>query len=181
MKSFIFVEFFEMVGSKTKWETTDELIVSEDVSSQETYTCLGTHDFNEMAGMNSACRAMTEIELSVFMCTFTRYLSASLETACSGVIQAFISPLVLFYSFERRIQEQVQRRFWDAEGLSFKIIEKKDTTSSMVYAFTQRWFRLAHIFIEKTFKYSKQTATIHHRLFKDAGTKVQLFLEQYGK
>jgi len=180
MKGIIFTEFLELVESKFGLETVDTIIESADLPSQGVYTSVGTYDFNEMVSLITELGAVTDIELGELIYTFGHYLFASLGNAHPEVIQSYNSPLSLLYSIEDHIHVHVQKLYPDAELPTFKILEKTDTSLTMVYSSTRGLYRLAHGLIEKTFEHFNETAVVSYELLKEDGTEVQFHIVQNG-
>jgi hypothetical protein len=74
----------------------------------------------------------------------------------------------------------VQKLYPDAELPTFKILEKTDTSLTMVYCSTRGLYRLAHGLIEKAFEHFNKTATVSYELLKEDGTEVQFHIVQNG-
>ena len=180
MKGIIFTEFLELVESKFGLETVDTIIESANLPSQGVYTSVGTYDFNEMVSLITELGAVTDIELGELIYTFGHYLFASLGNAHPEVIQSYNSPLSLLYSIEDHIHVHVQKLYPDAELPTFKILEKTDTSLTMVYSSTRGLYRLAHGLIEKTFEHFNETAAVSYELLKEDGTEVQFHIVQNG-
>lgn len=180
MKGIIFTEFLELVESKFGLETVDTIIESANLPSEGIYTSVGTYDFNEMVSLITELGAVTKIELGELIYTFGHYLFASLGNAHPEVIQSYNSPLALLYSIEDHIHVHVQKLYPDAELPTFKILEKTDTTLTMVYSSTRGLYRLAHGLMEKTFEHFNETATVTYQLLKEDGTEVQFHVVQHG-
>ena len=180
MKGIIFTEFLEMVESKFGLETADAIIESANLPSQGIYTSVGTYDFNEMVSLITELGTITDIELGELIYTFGHYLFASLGNAHPEVIQSYNSPLALLYSIEDHIHVHVQKLYPDAELPTFKILEKTDTSLTMVYCSTRGLHRLAHGLIEKAFEHFNKTATVSYELLKEDGTEVQFHIVQNG-
>lgn len=180
MKGIVFAEFLEMVESKFGLETVDTIIESANLPSQGIYTSVGTYDFNEMVSLITELGAVTDIELGELIYTFGHYLFASLGNAHPEVIQSYNSPLSLLYSIEDHIHVHVQKLYPDAELPTFKILEKTDTSLTMVYSSTRGLYRLAHGLIEKTFEHFNETAAVSYDLLQEDGTEVQFHIVQNG-
>jgi hypothetical protein len=180
MKGIIFTEFLEMVESKFGLETADTIIESANLPSQGVYTSVGTYDFNEMVSLITELGSVTEIGLGELIYTFGHYLFASLGKAHPEVIQSYNSPLSMLYSIEDHIHVHVQKLYPEAELPTFKIIDKTDTTLTMIYCSSRGLYRLAHGLIEKTFEYFNESATVSYEVLKEDGTEVKFHIIQNG-
>ncbi|WP_430909532.1 heme NO-binding domain-containing protein [Maribacter sp. 2-571] len=181
MKGIIFTEFLEMVESSFGLETVDTIIDEAQLPSEGIYTSVGTYDFNEMLSLITQLSAETDIPIGDLVYTFGRYLFDGLGKAHPEVIQSYQSPLGLLYAIEDHIHVHVKKLYPDAELPEFKILEKTDTSISMVYCSSRGLYRLAQGLMEKAFEHFNQTSEISYELLKDDGTEVKFDVVQHGK
>lgn len=180
MKGIVFTEFLEMVESKFGLETTDNIIENSNLSSEGVYTSVGTYDFNEMVSLITSLSDEVKISVDDLIYTFGLYLFTSLGKAHPEVIQSYNSPLGLLYSIEDHIHVHVKKLYPEAELPTFKILEKTDTSISMIYASSRGLYRLAHGLMEKCFQHFNSSATIEYELLKEDGTEVKFDVTQNG-
>lgn len=180
MKGIIFTEFLEMVESKFGLETVDNIIEAANLPSQGIYTSVGTYNFNEMVSLITELSGIVKIEVGELIYAFGHYLFASLGNAHPEVIQSYNSPLSLLYSIEDHIHVHVKKLYPDEELPTFKILDRTDTTLTMVYASSRGLYRLAHGLIEKSFEHFNQSAKVSYELLKGDGTEVKFHIVQHG-
>lgn len=180
MKGIVFTEFLEMVESKFGLETVDTIIESAKLPSQGIYTSVGTYDFNEMVSLISQLGTVTNINTGDLIYTFGHYLFAGLGNAHPEVIKSYNSPLSMLYAIEDHIHVHVKKLYPDAELPTFKILEKTDTSLTMIYCSSRGLYRLAHGLIEKTFEHFDETATVTYEILEEAGTEVKFHIIQNG-
>jgi len=180
MKGIVFTEFLEMVEETFGLETTDTIIENSDLPSEGIYTSVGTYDFNEMVSLITSLSEIVDIPANDLIYTFGLYLFNSLGSAHPEVIQNYNSPLGLLYSIEDHIHVHVQKLYPEAELPTFKILEKTDTSISMVYSSSRGLYRLAHGLMEKCFEHFNSSATIVYELLKEDGTEVKFDVTQNG-
>ncbi len=180
MKGIVFTEFLEMVESKFGLETVDAIIEDSQLSSEGIYTSIGTYDFNEMVSLLTNLSAKVKIDVDTLIYTFGQYLFTSLGKAHPDVIQNYTNPLALIYSIEDHIHIHVKKLYPDAELPTFKILEKTDTSISMIYSSSRGLYRLAHGLIEKCFEHYNSSATVSYELLKSDGTMVKFDVVQNG-
>ncbi|NAS10444.1 heme NO-binding domain-containing protein [Poritiphilus flavus] len=180
MKGIVFTEFLEMVESKFGLEVADSIIENADLPSDGIYTSVGTYDFNEMVSLITNLSEEVGIPVDELIYTFGLYLFNSLSKAHPEVIQSYKSPLGLLYSIEDHIHVHVKKLYPDAQLPTFKILEKTDSSISMIYSSSRGLYRLAHGLIEKTFEHFKGSANITYDLLKDDGTEVKFVVVQDG-
>ena len=102
----------------------------------------------------------------------------SLGKAHPDVIKSYNSPIGLLYSIEDHIHVHVKKLYPDAELPTFKILEKTDTSISMVYSSSRGLYRLAHGLIVKCFEHFNSTAKVSYELLKEDGTEVKFDIVQ---
>lgn len=180
MKGIIFTEFLEMVESKFGLEIADTIIEAANLPSEGIYTSIGTYDFNEMVSLVKELDAVTQIGLGELIYILGHYLFASLRKAHPKVIQSYTSPLSMLYSIEDHIHVHVQKLYPDAELPTFKILEKTDTSLTMIYCSSRGLYRLAHGLIEKTFEHFNKTAMVTYEVLKEDGSEVKFHIVQNG-
>jgi hypothetical protein len=178
MKGIIFTEFLEMVESKFGLAIVDSIIENSDLPSEGIYTSVGTYDFNEMISLITNLSSTVEIEINTLIYTFGLFLFTSLGKAHPEVIKSYSNPIGLLYSIEDHIHVHVKKLYPDAELPTFKILEKTDTSLSMVYVSSRGLYRLAHGLIEKCFEYFNGTAVVTYELLKEDGTEVKFDIVQ---
>ncbi len=180
MKGIVFTEFLEMVESKFGLETVDNIIESAALPSEGVYTAVGTYDFNEMVGLITNLSAEVGTPVDDLIYAFGLYLFDSLGRAHPEVIQSYNAPLGLLYSIEDHIHVHVKKLYPDAELPTFKILEKTDSSISMVYSSSRGLYRLAHGLMERAFQHFNGSADISFELLKEDGTEVKFDIVQHG-
>lgn len=181
MKGIVFTEFLEMVESKFGLETLDVIIENSNLPSEGSYTSVGTYDFNEMVSLITQLSGVTKIPAGDLIHAFGLYLFDGLANSHPEVVQSYKSPLALLYSIEDHIHVHVKKLYPDAELPTFKVLDKTDTTLSMIYSSSRGLYRLAHGLMEKTFEHFNNTAQITYQLLKEDGTEVQFDIVTNGK
>lgn len=169
-----------MVESKFGLETVDNIIEAADLPSQGIYTSVGTYDFNEMVSLISKLGETTKISLGDLIYTFGQYLFDGLRNAHPEVIQSYSSPLSLLFSIEDHIHVHVRKLYPDAELPTFKVLDKTDSTLTMIYSSSRGLYRLAHGLMEGAFEYFDKTAQISYEVLKEDGTEVKFHIVQHG-
>lgn len=180
MKGIVFTEFLEMVEETFGLETTDTIIENSNLPSEGIYTSVGTYDFNEMVSLITSLSEVVDIPANDLIYTFGLYLFNSLGKAHPEVIQNYNSPLGLLYSIEDHIHVHVQKLYPEAELPTFKILEKTETSISMVYSSSRGLYRLAEGLMKKCFEHFNGSATIEYELLKEDGTEVKFDVTQNG-
>ncbi|PIB28850.1 heme NO-binding domain-containing protein [Maribacter sp. 4G9] len=180
MKGIVFTEFLEMVETAYGLEVVDSIIEKSNLPSEGVYTSIATYEFNEMVSLITALSKEVNVSSGDLIYTFGHYLFSSLGRAHPEVIQNYNSPLGLLYSIEDHIHVHVKKLYPDAELPSFKILEKTDSSLTMIYTSSRGLYRLAHGLIEKTFEHFNGKADVTYELIKDDGTEVKFKIVQHG-
>ena len=169
-----------MVEAKFGLAVVDSIIEDSELPSAGIYTSVGTYDFNEMVSLITNLSSTVKIDAGTLIYTFGHFLFASLGKAHPEVIKSYSTPIGLLYSIEDHIHVHVQKLYPDAELPTFKILEKTDTSLSMVYVSSRGLYRLAHGLIEKCFEHFNSSATVTYELIKEDGTEVKFDILQHG-
>jgi hypothetical protein len=74
----------------------------------------------------------------------------------------------------------VKKLYPDAELPSFKILEKTDTSISMIYTSSRGLYKLAHGLMQKSFEHFNKSAEVSIELLKEDGTEVKFDIVQNG-
>lgn len=180
MKGVVFTEFLEMVELKFGLEVVDSIIENSNLPSEGIYTSVGTYSFNEMVSLITNLSEEVKISAGDLIYTFGLYLFDGLGSSHPEVIQNYTSPLGLLYAIEDHIHVHVKKLYPDAELPSFKILDKTDTSISMIYSSSRGLYRLAEGLIEKTFEHFGGNSTITYELLKEDGTEVKFDIVQNG-
>lgn len=180
MKGIVFTEFLEMVESNYGLEVVDDIIESSDLLSEGIYTSVGTYEFNEMVSLITQLSERISVPAGDLIYTFGLFLFDSLGRAHPEVIQNYNSPIGLLYSIEDHIHVHVKKLYPDAELPTFKILEKTDTSISMIYSSSRGLYRLAHGLMEKCFVHFNSSAVIVYELLNKNGTEVKFDITQNG-
>ena len=180
MKGIVFTEFLEMVESKFGLEIVDQIIEQSNLPSEGVYTSVGTYEFNEMVSLITQLSSKVNVSVDDLLYTFGIYLFDSLGRAHPEVIQSYNSPLGLLYSIEDHIHVHVKKLYPDAELPTFKILEKTDTSISMIYASSRGLYKLAHGLMQKSFEHFNKSAEVSIELLKEDGTEVKFDIVQNG-
>ncbi|WP_411029940.1 heme NO-binding domain-containing protein [Spongiimicrobium sp. 3-5] len=180
MKGIVFTEFMDMVESNFGLEVVDTIIEDSQLQSEGIYTSVGTYDFNEMVSLITNLSNQVKVPVDDLVYTFGLFLFTSLGKAHPEVIQSYTSPINLLYSIEDHIHVHVKKLYPDAELPTFKILEKTDTSISMIYTSSRGLYRLAHGLMQKAFEHFNGSAEITYELLKEDGTEVKFDIVQNG-
>ena len=180
MKGIVFTEFLEMVEEKFGLEVVDTIIETSNVPSEGIYTSIGTYDFNEMVALIGSLSKEVDMDQGTLIHAFGHYLFTSLGNAHPEVIENFNNPISLLYAIEDHIHIHVQKIYPEAELPTFKILERTDTSISMIYSSSRGLYRLAHGLIEKCFEHYNSTASVAYELLKSDGTEVKFDVVQHA-
>ncbi|WP_228237822.1 heme NO-binding domain-containing protein [Allomuricauda sp. M10] len=180
MKGIVFAEFLSMVESQYGLETVDNIIETSKLPSEGVYTSVGTYDFGEMVTLLQHLSQRVGVPVDDLLYAFGHYLFQSLVKTHPEVVQSYNAPIGLLYSIEDHIHVHVKKLYPDAELPSFKILEKTDTSLSMVYASSRGLYRLAHGLIVKCFEHFGTSADVSIELLNKKGTEVKFDIVQHG-
>ena len=180
MKGIVFTEFLEMVDAKFGLEVVDSIIEKSDLPSEGIYTSVGTYSFNEMVSLITHLSDEVKAPMGDLIYAFGLYLFNGLGKSHPEVIVNYNNPIDLLYAIEDHIHVHVKKLYPDAELPKFKILEKTDSSISMIYSSSRGLYRLAHGLIEKTFEHFNGSAKITYELLKEDGTEVKFDIIQNG-
>lgn len=180
MKGIVFAEFLEMVEANFGLDTVDTIIENSDLPSGGAYTTVGTYEFSEMLQLVSQLSNTTAIPANDLLYSFGLYLFDSLAKVHPEVVSSYKNPLNLLYSIEDHIHVQVKKLYPDAELPTFKILERTDTTLTMIYNSSRGLYALAHGLIKRTFEHFQKNVEVDMKLLNEQGTEVRFAIVQHG-
>jgi hypothetical protein len=178
MKGIVFSEFLEMVEASFGLETVDAIIEKADLPSGGAYTSVGTYEFSEMLQLVSQLSSATTIPVNDLLYSFGLYLFDSLVKVHPEVVSSYKTPLNLLYSIEDHIHVQVKKLYPDAELPTFKILERTDSSLTMIYSSSRGLYALAHGLIKKTFEHFQKSVEVDMKLLNEQGTEVKFAIVQ---
>jgi len=180
MKGIVFSEFLEMVEANFGLETVDTIVENADLPSGGAYTSVGTYEFSEMLQLVSQLSTTTSIPANDLLYSFGLYLFDSLVKVHPEVVSSYKNPLNLLYSIEDHIHVQVKKLYPDAELPTFKILERTDSSLTMIYSSSRALYAMAHGLIKKTFEHYKKDVKVDFKLLNEQGTEVKFAIVQHG-
>tara|TARA_R110002012_G_scaffold320402_2_gene543894 strand:+ start:2911 stop:3456 length:546 start_codon:yes stop_codon:yes gene_type:complete len=173
MKGIIFTDFLEMVESMYGLQVVDTIIENSELPSEGIYTSIGTYSFNEMLSLITNLSAEVNTPANDLIYALGLYLFDGLSKSHPEVIESYKSPIGMLYAIEDHIHVHVKKLYPDAELPTFKILEKTDTSISMIYSSSRGLYRLAQGLIEKTFEHFNGKCTLSYEVLKEDGTEVK--------
>ncbi len=180
MKGIIFTEFLEMVEATFGLETVDDIVEKSNLKSEGAYTAVGTYDFNEMVALLTSLSETSKTSVNELLYSFGYYLFDGLLKAHPEVVSAYKKPLGLIYAIEDHIHIHVKKLYPDAELPTFKILEKTESTLSLVYSSSRGLYALANGLIKKSFEHFGKKADVSYELLNEEGTEVKFEIIQHG-
>lgn len=180
MKGVIFTDFLEMVESIYGLEVVDNIIENSDLPSDGIYTSIGTYSFNEMVSLITNLSEEVKTPANDLIYAFGLYLFDGLSKSHPEVIESYKTPIAMLYAIEDHIHVHVKKLYPEAELPSFKILEKSESSISMIYSSSRGLYKLAQGLIEKTFEHFNGKCTVNFELLKEDGTEVKFDILQHG-
>lgn len=173
MKGIVFTEFLQLVEDKYGLETVDEIIQKSDLSTNGAYTSVGRYEFSEMISLLSNLSELTNLSKDDLLLAYSEHFFDVLVENYPDVIGKYTAPLELLSSIEKHIHVEVLKIYPDAELPKFKIIEKSETSLTMIYSSSKAMYSFGLGLMHKTFEHFNASATIVMRKLKDDGTEVE--------
>lgn len=173
MKGVVFTEFMEMVEEKFGLETLDYIIENSELESNAIYTAVGTYDAAEMFEMVGKLSKKVDIPAGDLVYAYGLYFFKKLEESHPYVFDMYKSPIDLLNAIENHIHIHVRKIYPGAELPSFEVIEKNETSITMIYKSERALYMFAKGLMEKTFEHYGKNVKIDYKVLNDTGTKVR--------
>ena len=173
MKGIVFTEFLELVESTFGLETVDEIIEKSDLPSKGAYTAIGTYAFSEMLSLITNLSQKTKMSINELLHVYGLHFFSVIERDYSAILETYDGPMDLLSSVESHIHVEVRKIYPDAELPRFEIVEKKDTTLTLIYYSSRSMYAFAQGLMEKAFEHYNQKASISYEKLKEDGSEVK--------
>lgn len=177
MKGIVFTEFLELVEHKFGLEMVDRIIEQSNLPSGGAYTAIGTYDFAEMLSLITNLSNNTNIEVNQLLRVYGEHFFSVLEKNYGSMIDHYDGPLHMLESIENHIHVEVQKIYPNAELPTFEVLEKTDTSLSMIYKSSRALYSFGLGLMHKTFEHFDKTATITYDKLKEDGTQVKFMIQ----
>jgi len=176
MKGIIFTEFLELVEEKFGLEMVDKIINQSKLESEGIYTAVGTYDFSEMLQLITHLSKNTDIEVDDLLMVYAEHLFAALVKMHPDLVSHYKNPMDLVASIENHIHVEVQKIYPKAQLPTFDLIDRNDSSMTMIYKSDKALYMLGKGLMEETFKLFKEPVTITLEKIKEDGTEVKFFI-----
>ena len=173
MKGIIFTEFLDLVEHKFGLATVDEIIEQTQLSTNGSYTAVGTYPFSEMLGLLKALSSKTSLSIDDLLYTYAEHFFSVLIESYPQLIESYRDPIEMLSSIENHIHIEVRKIYPDAELPSFETIKKTDHTLIMMYHSSRAMYSFGLGLMHQTFAHFNSKAEILIEKIKNDGTQVK--------
>ncbi len=160
MKGIVFTEFMELVESKFGEDTMEDMLEAADLSSDGSYTSVGTYDHNELVKMVEELSKITKVDVPDLIKAFGNHLGVVFYTKFTTFFEQADGTLEFLKSIDDHIHVEVAKLYPDAELPVFAYKEHEDGSFHLFYSSTRGFSDLAHGLIEATSGYYKESFSI---------------------
>lgn len=156
MKGIVFTEFLEMVEDKFSPEVADDIIENSTLSTDGSYTSVGTYHHSELIEMIVQLSQITNIEVSSLVETFGEYML----TRFTELYPSFFDNAQNCFDFLEQIEDhvhiEVKKLYPDAELPSFMTSRPNEQSLIMEYQSQRPFAPLAEGLINGTIAFYKE-------------------------
>lgn len=178
MKGIIFTEFLELVEEKFGLEMVDKIITQSQLESNGIYTSVGTYDFSEMLQLITHLSQNTDISVDDLLMVYAEHLFVALVKMHPDLVSHYKDPMDLVASIESHIHVEVQKIYPKAQLPTFDLVERTDSSMTMIYRSDKALYILGKGLMEQTFKLFKEPVTITFEKLNEQGTEVKFFINK---
>lgn len=176
MKGIVFTEFLEMVEDKFGYAVVDDIIGKSNLSSNGSYTAIGTYSSHEMIQLVHNLHINSGLPLNVLYEVFGEYLFGSLSRAYSQMFEGITNSFDMFLAIDQNIHVQVKKLYPDAELPRFDVNLVDENNLKMIYSSERKMSDLAVGLIKGCLAHYKEEATISKRDLSDDGKNVEFII-----
>ena len=173
MKGIVFTEFLELVESNFGLEVVDEIIEKSDLPSKGAYTSIGTYAFSEMLSLITNLSEKTKMSINELLHVYGLHFFSVIERDYPGILSTYNGPMDLLSSVESHIHVEVRKLYPDAELPRFEIIERTNSSLTLIYYSSRSMYAFARGLMEKAFEHYGTSATISYEKIKEDGSEVK--------
>lgn len=173
MKGIIFTEFLDLVEEKFGLATVNEIIEQTKLSTNGSYTAVGTYPFSEMLALLKALSTKTSLSIDDLLYTYATHFFSVLVDSYPQLIESYQNPIEMLSSIENHIHIEVRKIYPDAELPSFETLEKTDQTLIMMYRSSRAMYSFGLGLMHQTFAHFNSKAEILIEKIKNDGTQVK--------
>ncbi len=148
MKGIVFREFIDMVESQFSPATADAIIEASSLSTNGSYTTVGTYPHQEMVDLVSNLSTHTGMAVPDLLRHFGRHLFGRFVEVHPNMTNAFNDVFSLLSALEHTIHVDVNKLYRDAELPSFSHEQDGQQQMVFVYRSRRRMSDFAHGLIE---------------------------------
>lgn len=176
MKGIVFTEFLQLVEDKFGLETVDEIIQNANLATDGAYTSVGNYEFSEMLSLMNNLSERTNLSRDDLFRLYSEHFFNVLLESYPFLINKFTDPLELLSSIEGHIHVEVVKIYPDADLPTFEVIEKTETSLTMIYKSSKAMYSFGLGLMHKTFEHFNASASIEMQKLKDDGTIVKFII-----
>ncbi|WP_417558693.1 heme NO-binding domain-containing protein [Mesoflavibacter zeaxanthinifaciens] len=181
MKGIVFTEFLDLVEDKFGLEMVDTIINQSELESQGVYTSVGTYKFSEMLQLLQNLSSNTSISTDDLLLVYAEHFFEVLKRNYSSLLETYNDPIEMLSSIENHIHVEVKKIYPDAELPTFMVLEKTNTSLTMIYKSSRAMHHFGLGLMNKTFEYFNSKASIVLEKIKDDGTEVKFLINKLNE
>lgn len=178
MKGIIFTEFLDLVEEKFGLETVEEIIEQSELSTNGSYTAVGTYPFSEMLGLLKALSLKSQLSIDDLLYTYAEHFFSVLVQSYPQLIESYQDPIKMLSSIENHIHIEVRKIYPDAELPTFETLEKTENTLIMIYQSSRAMYSFGLGLMHQTFAHFNSKAEILVEKIKEDGTEVKFSISK---
>jgi hypothetical protein len=160
VKGIVFREFIDMVESQFSPETADAIIEASSLSTNGSYTTVGTYPHQEMVDLVSNLSIHTGMAVPDLLRHFGRHLFGRFVEVHPYMTNAFSDVFSLLSALENTIHVDVNKLYRDAELPSFNYEQDNQQQMVFIYRSRRRMADFAQGLIEGCIAHFKENITI---------------------
>lgn len=174
MKGVVFTEFLELVEDKFGYEVVDFVIESSNLSSNGSYTAIGTYPHQEIHKMLDILSKRVDVSKSELLQTFGKYLTNRFSNSYTEFYEKESNTIDFLNSVEDHIHVEVKKLYPDAELPTFDSEIINANKLVMIYKSKRKLSHLAEGLIYGAAQYYGEEIEVHRENLADGdGSEVK--------
>ena len=176
MKGIVFTEFLELVEDTFGLETVEEIIEKSDLPSNGAYTSIGTYEFSEMLSLISNLSEKTKMSINDLLHTYGLHFFSVIQRDYMSILNNYSDPIDFLSSIESHIHVEVRKIYPDAELPRFEVVDKSDSSLTLIYYSSRSMYAFGLGLMEKAFEHYGRKASISYDKIKQDGSEVKFVI-----
>ncbi|MFY0686991.1 MAG: heme NO-binding domain-containing protein [Cyclobacteriaceae bacterium] len=178
MKGIVFAEFLQFIENSYGYKQVDSIIESADLSTDGSYTSVGSYPFTEMVSLLVESSRITKKSHSELLRLFGHHLFKVFLDGYRQFFEGVESSFEIFSTLESKIHPDVRKLYPDAELPRFEVEKMNDRSMILVYRSSRKMSDFALGLIEACMEHFDEQGIIQSQKLDPDGEVVRFVIKR---